>query len=125
MKTNPIKLGVELGELQIVTWINMLRNPAALAMFKEVGLDFVRLDMEHSSPSIETVSDFAVMGRALDMPVMVRPPEANREWITRLLDIGIYNIHFYESTNNLLLNISTEDDNVFTEINLEINFKLS
>ena len=93
MKANSIKVGVERGELQIGTWINMLRNPAALVMFKEVGLDFVRLDMEHSSPSIETVSDFAVMGRALDMPVMVRPPVANREWITRLLDIGVYNIH--------------------------------
>ncbi len=90
---NPIKAGVERGELQIGTWINMLRNPAVLTMFKQVGLDFVRLDMEHSSPSIETVSDFAVMGRALDMPIMVRPPVADREWITRLLDIGIYNLH--------------------------------
>lgn len=71
----------------------MLRNPASLTMFQQAGLDFVRLDMEHSSPSIETVADFAVMGRALDFPVMVRPPEANREWITRLLDIGIYNLH--------------------------------
>ena len=71
----------------------MLRNPASLAMFKQAGLDFVRLDMEHSAPSIETVADFAAMGRALDMPVMVRPPEANREWITRLLDVGIYNLH--------------------------------
>ena len=93
MKANPLRAGVERGELQIGTWINMLRNPAAMTLFKEAGLDFVRLDMEHSSPSIETVADFAVMGRALDLPVMVRPPEANREWITRLLDIGIYNIH--------------------------------
>lgn len=70
----------------------MLRNPASLTMFKETGIDFVRLDMEHSGPSIETIADFAAMGRALDLPVMVRPPEANREWITRLLDLGIYNI---------------------------------
>lgn len=93
MKPNPLKAGVERGELQIGTWINMLRNPAAMTMFKQAGLDFVRLDMEHSGPSIETVADFAVMGRALDLPVMVRPPEANREWITRLLDVGIYNLH--------------------------------
>ena len=93
MKVNPLRAGVERGQLQIGTWVNMLRNPAAMTLFKEAGLDFVRLDMEHSSPSIETVADFAVMGRALDLPVMVRPPEANREWITRLLDIGIYNIH--------------------------------
>ena len=93
MKANPLRAGVARGELQIGTWVNMMRNPASMTMFKQAGLDFVRIDMEHSSPSIETVSDFAAMGRALDFPVMVRPPEANREWITRLLDIGIYNIH--------------------------------
>ena len=93
MKPNPLRAGVEQGQLQIGTWINMLRNPASLTLFKQVGLDFVRLDMEHSSPSIETVADFAAMGRALDLPVMVRPPEANREWITRLLDVGVFNIH--------------------------------
>ena len=71
----------------------MMRNPASLTMFKQAGLDFIRLDMEHSGPSIETVGDFAAMGRALGFPVMVRPPEANREWITRLLDVGIYNLH--------------------------------
>jgi len=83
---------VERGEFQIGTWVNMLRNPASMTMFKETGIDFVRLDMEHSAPSIETIADFASMGRALDLPVMVRPPEANREWITRLLDLGIFNI---------------------------------
>ena len=83
---------MERGEFQIGTWVNMLRNPASMTMFKETGIDFVRLDMEHSGPSIETIADFAAMGRALDLPVMVRPPEANREWITRLLDLGIFNI---------------------------------
>ena len=24
---------------------------------------------------------------------MVRPPEGNREWITRLLDAGVWNLH--------------------------------
>ena len=84
MKSNPIKSAVGRGELQIGTWLNMLRNPESLTMFKQAGLDFVRMDMEHSSPSIETIANFAAMGRALDFPLMVRPPEANREWITRL-----------------------------------------
>ena len=78
MKANPLRAGVARGELQIGTWVNMMRNPASMTMFKQAGLDFVRIDMEHSSPSIETVSDFAAMGRALDFPVMGRPPEANR-----------------------------------------------
>ena len=57
------------------------------------GLDYVRVDMEHASPSIETVADMAVLGRALGLPVIVRPPETNREWITRLLDSGVWGLH--------------------------------
>src|SRR5689334_20394372 len=49
--------------------------------------------MEHSSPSIETVADLAVLGRALGFPLVVRPPEGNREWITRLLDVGVWGLH--------------------------------
>src|SRR5690606_10457338 len=57
------------------------------------GLNFARIDMEHSGPSIETVADLAILARALDFPIAVRPPKANREWITRLLDMGVWNIH--------------------------------
>src|ERR671919_1378628 len=93
MKANRVRAGVERGELQIGTWVNMIRNPAILPLLKSAGLDFARVDMEHSSPSIETVADMAVLARALDFPIAVRPPEASREWITRLLDIGVWNLH--------------------------------
>jgi 2-keto-3-deoxy-L-rhamnonate aldolase RhmA len=81
------------GQVQIGTWINLARNPAILVLLKSAGLDYARLDMEHSSPSIETVADMAVLGRALNFPLVVRPPEGNREWITRLLDIGVWGLH--------------------------------
>jgi 2-keto-3-deoxy-L-rhamnonate aldolase RhmA len=93
MKGNPMRAAVERGEVQYGTWVNFARNPAVLPILKSAGLDFIRLDMEHSSPSMETVSDMALLGRAIDFPVVVRPPEANREWITRLLDAGIWNLH--------------------------------
>lgn len=93
MRANRIRAGVERGELQIGTWVNMVRNPAILPLLKAAGLDFARVDMEHASPSIETVADMAVLARALDFPIAVRPPKANREWITRLLDIGVWNLH--------------------------------
>ena len=93
MKANPMRAGVERGELQIGTWVNMIRNPAVLPLLKATGLDFARVDMEHSSPSIETIADMAVLARALDFPIAVRPPAANREWITRLLDVGVWNLH--------------------------------
>jgi 2-keto-3-deoxy-L-rhamnonate aldolase RhmA len=93
MRANRVRAGVERGELQIGTWLNMIRNPAILPLLKSAGLDFARVDMEHSSPSIETIADMAVVARALDFPIAVRPPKANREWITRLLDVGVWNLH--------------------------------
>jgi 2-keto-3-deoxy-L-rhamnonate aldolase RhmA len=64
-----------------------------LTLLKSAGLDYARVDMEHSSPSIETVADMAVLARALDFPLVVRPPAGNREWITRLLDNGVWGLH--------------------------------
>src|SRR5881409_2669570 len=93
IKTNPMKAALAAGRVQIGTWINLVRTPAILTLLKSAGLDYARVDMEHSAPSIETVADMAVLARALDFPLVVRPPEGNREWITRLLDAGVWNLH--------------------------------
>jgi len=83
----------ERGEVQIGTWVTMIRTPGVLTLLKAAGLDFVRVDMEHSAFNMETVADMAALARALDFPLVVRPPEGNREWITRLLDAGVWNLH--------------------------------
>ena len=93
LQSNPMKAALKEGKVQIGTWLNVTRNPAVLTLMKSAGMDYARIDMEHSSPSIETVADMAVLGRAIGLPVVVRPPEPNREWITRLLDCGVWGIH--------------------------------
>jgi 2-keto-3-deoxy-L-rhamnonate aldolase RhmA len=93
MHGNPVKEAVLRGEPQFGTWINMVRNPAILPLLKAAGLDFARVDMEHSSIDMESMADMALLARAIDFPIFVRPPEANREWITRLLDAGVWNLH--------------------------------
>src|ERR1700734_2435636 len=93
MQANPLRAGIERGELQLGTWVNLVHNPAILTLLKAAGLDFARVDMEHSTPSMETIADMALLARALDFPIAVRPPKANREWITRLLDVGVWNLH--------------------------------
>src|SRR3977135_82335 len=80
-------------KVQIGTWINMAPNPAILTLLKSAGLDYARIDMEHSSPSIETVADMAALARALGFPILVRPPSSDREWVTRLLDVGVWGLH--------------------------------
>src|SRR5712692_3145640 len=93
MKEKAYRVRAERGEVQIGTWVTMIRTPAVLTLLKAAGLDFARIDMEHSPFSMETVADMAVLARALDFPMVVRPPEGNREWITRLLDAGVWNLH--------------------------------
>jgi 2-keto-3-deoxy-L-rhamnonate aldolase RhmA len=88
-----MRAAVARGEVQIGTWVNMIRTPAVLTLLQAAGLDFARVDMEHTGISIETVADMAALARALDFPLVVRPPRANREWITRLLDAGVWNLH--------------------------------
>jgi len=90
---NPMRAALERGEPQIGTWLTMVRNPAILSLMKAAGLDFARVDMEHTALTIETIADMAVLSRALNFPIAVRPPKANREWITRLLDVGVWNLH--------------------------------
>jgi 2-keto-3-deoxy-L-rhamnonate aldolase RhmA len=97
--TNPMKAALAAGQVQIGTWINLVRNPAVLTLLKSAGLDYARVDMEHSSPSIETIADMAVLARALGFPMVVRPPEGNREWITRLLDVGVWGLHIPQVDN--------------------------
>jgi 2-keto-3-deoxy-L-rhamnonate aldolase RhmA len=90
---NAYRTRAERGEVQLGTWITLIRTPAVLTLLKAAGLDFARVDMEHSPFSMETVADMATLARALEFPLVVRPPEGNREWITRLLDAGVWNLH--------------------------------
>ena len=93
MHGNRMRAGVERGEVQIGTWVTLVRTPSILMLLKAAGVDYARVDMEHTAASIETIGEMAAMARALDFPIAVRPPVANREWITRLLDVGVWNIH--------------------------------
>ena len=93
MTENRMRARAERGEVQIGTWITMIRTPGILTLLQAAGLDFARIDMEHGAFSMETVADMAALARALDFPLVVRPPEGSREWITRLLDAGVPNLH--------------------------------
>jgi 2-keto-3-deoxy-L-rhamnonate aldolase RhmA len=48
---------------------------------------------------METIADMAVLARALDFPILVRPPVGSREWITRLLDAGVWGLHIPQVDN--------------------------
>jgi 2-keto-3-deoxy-L-rhamnonate aldolase RhmA len=92
MHTNAMKRALERGETQVGVWITMVRNPAILRLMKSAGLDFARVDMEHASPSMETLATRALLARAMDFTLTVRPPQGTREWIARILDAGVWSL---------------------------------
>ena len=57
MHINTMRAGLERGEAQIGTWLTMVRNPAILSLMKSAGLDFARVDMEHTGLTIEHIAD--------------------------------------------------------------------
>lgn len=99
MKANPLKTALAAGGVQIGTWINLIRTPSILTLLKSAGMNYARIDMEHSTPSLESVATMATLARALDFPVLVRPPAGSREWITRLLDAGVWGLHIPQVDN--------------------------
>src|SRR5437667_12359211 len=89
---NLYRVHAERGEVQIGTWVNMIRTPSFLMLLRAAGLDFARIDMEHPPFSMETGADIAALARALNCPTVVRPPAGNREGVTRLLDASVWNL---------------------------------
>mgnify|MGYP003693637529 CR=1 FL=1 len=61
MNDNAYRTRSERGEIQLGTWVTMIRTPAVLTLLQAAGLDFVRVDMEHSPFSMETVADMATL----------------------------------------------------------------
>ena len=90
IESNPMRAALGAGRV-LGTWINLVRNPAVLTLL-QAGLDYARVDMEH----LALDGDGGGHGRAGAGPglsVIVRPPVGSREWITRLLDVGVWGLH--------------------------------
>jgi 2-keto-3-deoxy-L-rhamnonate aldolase RhmA len=51
-------------------------------------LDFIMLDLEHGSSSLETLADVAGTGRGAGVEVFVRVPELSKGYVSRALDCG-------------------------------------
>src|SRR2546427_8583087 len=93
MNENAYRVRAERGHVQIGTWVTMIRTPAILTLLQAAGLDFARVDMEHSPFSMETVADMAVLARAPDVPIVVRPPLGNLHCVTQLRRPAVRNPH--------------------------------
>lgn len=77
------------GQTIAGTMFRMARHPAMIKMAADAGFDFVMLDFEHGDFNFQTVADLALLGRALNLDVMVRVAELSRAFVSRALDCGV------------------------------------
>lgn len=76
------------GEKIIGSMCRLVRNPGIAHAAKESGLDFIMLDMEHSTYSMENFFDVAAVARSIDLGIFVRVPELTKGYISRVMDAG-------------------------------------
>jgi 4-hydroxy-2-oxoheptanedioate aldolase len=76
------------GGSAVGTMIRLVRNPGIAWIARQAGLDFIMLDLEHGSSSLETLADVATTGRGAGVEVFVRVPELAKGYVSRVLDCG-------------------------------------
>jgi 4-hydroxy-2-oxoheptanedioate aldolase len=89
MRENKVKRILNAGGTVVGTMISEIRGPGVMHMLGTAGLDFVYIDMEHSTYSMETVGDMILAAKATDLMSFVRVPGyENRCSLSHPLDAG-------------------------------------
>ncbi|MBC7288912.1 MAG: hypothetical protein H5T86_12920 [Armatimonadetes bacterium] len=76
------------GETVIGTMICELLSPGACHIAKNSGFDYVIVDTEHNLAGVETVAWMCRVGIDCGLPVLVRAPAFEGQWLSRYLDLG-------------------------------------
>ena len=78
------------GGRAVGTMIRLTRSPAIAPLAANAGFDFIMIDFEHGTHTLETMTDIAAAAGAAGtgLAVFVRVPELSRGWVSRVLDAG-------------------------------------
>ena len=88
VKINRLKQALRRGELVVGSEISRLRSTDIPRIYAAAGLDFLYIDMEHSSFSMETVADMIEVAHRYGIVPLVRVPQAEYAYVSRALDAG-------------------------------------
>ncbi|WP_458209526.1 HpcH/HpaI aldolase family protein [Haladaptatus sp. NG-SE-30] len=87
---NELRRAVRAGEAVVGTWVT-IGHPAVAELSAELDFDFVVIDAEHSSMSLESVENLAraVDAASSEAKPIVRVPDDDPARIKRVLDTGV------------------------------------
>jgi 4-hydroxy-2-oxoheptanedioate aldolase len=85
---NNVKEKLARNEVVASMTVRLVRGIEIAQIAKSAGFDTFYVDIEHCSFSLETVSALCCAGLAAGITPMVRVPNGNPEWVTRVLEGG-------------------------------------
>jgi 2-dehydro-3-deoxyglucarate aldolase/4-hydroxy-2-oxoheptanedioate aldolase len=88
MRENQLKKTLKSGDVALGTLLWDARGRGVVHTLAQAGMDFVMICMEHSSYSLEAVVDLIAHAHAAGVSPIVRIPDLQYEYVTRLLDTG-------------------------------------
>src|SRR5215475_12233907 len=89
---NKAKARLKNGELAIGCGIRLVRNVDIIKIMKSAGFDWMFIDCEHGSTSIETACELSVAAQDSGVAPIVRVPYGELAMATRVLDGGALGI---------------------------------
>jgi 2-keto-3-deoxy-L-rhamnonate aldolase RhmA len=89
---NAAKARLRKGELALGIGIRLVRNVDIIKIMKAAGFDWLFLDLEHGSMSIETCCEISVAAQDSGVAPIVRVPYGQLTMATRVLDGGALGI---------------------------------
>jgi 4-hydroxy-2-oxoheptanedioate aldolase len=90
--TNPVKERLDKGELAIGMGVRGLRGVEVARLMKSAGFDWLFIDLEHGSASVETASQISVAALDAGIAPLVRVPAEELALGARCLDGGALGI---------------------------------
>ena len=90
--SSPARSRMEAGEFSLGVGIKSGRTVEIAALMKTAGYDWLFIDLEHGSMSLDDAAQLCQMGLATGITPMVRVPKGEFAMATRLLDNGAMGI---------------------------------
>jgi len=91
MRTNPMKARLAAGE-PVLGCSVMIPSPQVVEMLGLLGFDWVLIDCEHGTVSLESVELMALAAEAAGVVPIARPPSNSPGDIVRLMDRGVMGV---------------------------------
>ena len=92
MRENHTKATLLDGRSVIGTMVQDARNPSIAQILADVGFDFMFIDMEHGAYDLSITADIILAARLAGITPLVRVPDSDYAFISRVLDAGAQGI---------------------------------